>query len=344
MFKKLVYIVLVMSLLLAIIPAAALAQEGDQPQGQEYTIQQDDWLSKLADKYLGNVLAYDAIVEATNEMAAQDPKFAAIENPDLIEPGWVIWIPAATEGPEKGLLATIEERGTLIVGTSADYPPFEAVDEAGNFVGFDMDLIREIGNRMGLNVEIKDMAFDVLIASVQEGKIDTTIAAIQYTPERDEAVDFSVPYNYIFDSFLVAADSDIVIEQAADIAPYMIGVQTGTTHESWVLKNLVEPGLMSEDQLFRYERTEQGALDLEAGRIDVLFINADPARELAETMGVKVALTTRETVQGGQSIAIPEGELGLKAALDAIITQMHEEGYIKELLAKWEIPVPAELE
>jgi polar amino acid transport system substrate-binding protein len=344
MFKKLVYIVLVMSLLLAIIPAAALAQEGDQPQGQEYTIQQDDWLSKLADKYLGNVLAYDAIVEATNEMAAQDPKFTAIENPDLIEPGWVIWIPAATEGPEKGLLATIEERGTLIVGTSADYPPFEAVDEAGNFVGFDMDLIREIGNRMGLNVEIKDMAFDVLIASVQEGKIDATIAAIQYTPERDEAVDFSIPYNYIFDSFLVAADSDIVIEQAADIAPYMVGVQTGTTHESWVLKNLIEPGLMSEDQLFRYERTEQGALDLEAGRIDVLFINADPARELAETMGVKVALTTRETVQGGQSIAIPEGELGLKAALDAIVTQMHEEGYIKELLAKWEIPVPAELE
>ena len=344
MFKKLLYIVLVMSLLLAIVPAAALAQEGDQPQGQEYTIQKDDWLSKLADKYLGNVLAYDAIVEATNEMAASDTKFTAIENPDLIEPGWVIWIPAATEGPEKGLLAAIEERGTLIVGTSADYPPFEAVDEAGNFIGFDMDLIREIGSRLGLNVEIKDMAFDVLIASVQEGKIDATIAAIQYTPERDEAVDFSVPYNFIFDSFVVAKDSDIVIEQAADAAPYMVGVQTGTTHEAWILKNLVEPGLMSDDQLFRYERADQGALDLEAGRIDVLFINADPARELADTMDVEVALTTRETVQGGQSIAIPEGEFGLKAALDAVITQMHEEGYIKNLLAQWEIPVPAELE
>jgi polar amino acid transport system substrate-binding protein len=344
MFKKFVNVVLLISLLLALVPAMALAQEGDQPAGQEYTIQKDDWLSKLADKYLGNVLAYDAIVEATNEMAASDPKFTVIENPDLIEPGWVIWIPAPTAAPEKGYLATIEERGSLIVGTSADYPPFEAVDEAGNFIGFDMDLIREIGSRMGLTVEIKDMAFDVLIASVQEGKIDAAIAAIQYTPERDEAVDFSVPYNYIFDSFLVAADSDIVIEQAADIAPYMVGVQTGTTHEAWVLKNLVEPGLMTEDQLFRYERTEQGALDLEAGRIDVLFINADPARELAETMGVKVALTTRETVQGGQSIAIPDGELGFKAALDEVITQLHEEGFVKELLAKWEIPVPAELE
>jgi polar amino acid transport system substrate-binding protein len=277
-------------------------------------------------------------------MAAKDDKFHVIENPDLIEPGWVIWIPEATAGPAKGYFATIEERGTLIVGTSADYLPFEGVDEQGNFIGFDMDLIREIGSRLGLEVEIKDMAFDVLIAAVQEQKIDAAIAAIQYTPERDEAVDFSVPYNFIFDSFLVEANSDIAINQAADIAPYMIGVQTGTTHESWVLKNLIEPGLMTEDQLFRYERVEQGALDLEAGRIDVLFINADPAKDLAEKMQIKVALTTRETVQGGQSIAIPEGELGFKAELDRVITQLHEEGYIKNLLAQWEIPVPAELE
>lgn len=344
MFKKFINIVLLISLLLALVPAVALAQEGDQPAGQEYTIQKDDWLSKLADKYLGNVLAYDAIVQATNQMAAQDSKFTAIQNPDLIEPGWVIWIPAPTAAPEKGFFAAIEERGTLIVGTSADYPPFEAMDEAGNFIGFDMDLIREIGSRLGLTVDIRDMAFDVLIASVQEGKIDAAIAAIQYTPERDEPVDFSVPYNYIFDSFLVAADSDIVIEKAADIAPYMVGVQTGTTHEVWVMRNLIEPGLMTDGQLFRYERTEQGALDLQAGRIDVLFINADPARELANTMGLKVALTTRETVQGGQSIAIPEGEIGFKAALDTVITQLHEEGFIKELLGKWEIPVPAELQ
>ncbi len=342
MSRKLISLIVMISLLLLLVPTATLAQEGGEMEGQEYTIQKDDWLSKLADKYLGNVLAYDAIVEATNQMAAQDEKFTAIENPDLIEPGWVIWIPAATEGPEQGYLETILERGTLIVGTSADYMPFEGVDEQGNFIGFDMDLIREIGSRMGLEVQINDMAFDVLIAAVQEGKIDAAIAAIQYTPERDEAVDFSVPYNYIYDAFLVAEGSDITINEAADIAPYMVGVQTGTTHESWAMSNLVEPGLMSEDQLFRYERVDQGALDLEAGRIDVLFINADPAADLAEKMGVEVALRTRETVKGGQSIAIPEGEIGFKAELDRIVLQLQEEGVIGDLLQRWEIPVPPE--
>jgi polar amino acid transport system substrate-binding protein len=345
MSKKLISLFMIICLLLLLAPGAALAQDSGQLKGQDYTIQQDDWLSKLADKYLGNVLAYDAIVDATNQMAELQPdKYTMIENPDLIKPGWVIFIPEAAAAPEAGYFATIQERGKLIVGTSADYLPFEGVDENGNFIGFDMDLIREIGSRLGLEVEIVDIAFDVLIASVQENKIDAAIAAIQYTPARDEVVDFSVPYNYYYDSFLVAKDSDIVISKATDIAPYIVGVQTGTTHEAWVLKNLVEPGLMSEDQLFRYERTEQGALDLEAGRIDVLFINADPARDLAEKMGVKIALTTRETVQGGQSIAIPDGELGFKAELDRVITQLQDEGYIKELLAKWEIPVPAELE
>ncbi len=341
MTKKLVYLVLLVSLLVMAVPAVALAQG---PDGQEYTIQKDDWLSKLADKYLGNVLAYDAIVEANNMKAAEDTRFQAIENPDVIEPGWVIWIPAATEAPEAGMLAAIQERGSFIVGTSADYPPFESVDEEGNFVGFDMDLIRAIGEQMGIPVEIKDMGFDVLIAAVQEGKIDATIAAIQYTPERDEAVDFSIPYNYIYDAFLVAADSDIVIEKAADMAPYMVGVQSGTTHESWALKNLVEPGLMSDDQLFRYERADQAALDLEAGRLDVLFINADPAREMEGTMAIKIALTTRETVLGGQSIAIPNGEMGLKAALDAAITALKDDGTLKALLETWEIPVPPEFE
>jgi polar amino acid transport system substrate-binding protein len=338
MIRKLFSLLIVLTLLLLVMPVVALAQGGEM-QGQEYTIQKDDWLSKLADKYLGNVTAYDAIVEATNKMAAQNPeKFHTIDNPDVIEPGWVIWIPEAGAAPEKGYLATIQERGTMVVGTSADYPPYESVDEAGNFVGLDMDLIREIGKRMGVNVDIKDMAFDALIAAVQEGKIDAVIAAMQYSPERDEKVDFSIPYHYQKDAFLVAGGSTIEMKSPMDAAGHSIGVQTGTLQEKWALDNLVQPGLMSEDQLFRYERVDQGALDVAAGRIDMLFINADPAKEMADKMGLKVALVTSETVVGGQSIAIPNGEAGFKAELDGIITQLQNEGFIEQLQQKWNIP------
>jgi polar amino acid transport system substrate-binding protein len=238
---------------------------------------------------------------------------------------------------EEGYLGTIKDRGKLIVGTSADYPPYESVDEAGNFVGFDLDLIREVGKRMGVEVEIKDMAFDALIAAVQEKKVDVVIAAMQSSPERDEKVDFSEPYHYQKDAFLTAADSAIVLNKAMDAAGHSIGVQTGTIQEQWAMENLVPAGT-SEDQIFRYERVDQGALDVKNGRVDILFINADPAAELAKELGIKVALVTDETVIGGQSIALPEGEAALKAEIDRILAELEKEGFIQKLQEQWAIP------
>jgi polar amino acid transport system substrate-binding protein len=242
-----------------------------------------------------------------------------------------------TGSSDEGYLGTIKERGKLVVGTSADYPPYESVDEAGEFVGYDMDLIREIGKRMGVEVEIKDMAFDALIAAVQEKKVDVVIAAMQSSPERDEKVDFTVPYHYQKDAFLVAADSTIVLNKALDAAGHSIGVQTGTIQEQWTLDNLVPAGT-SEDQVFRYERVDQGALDVKAGRIDLLFINADPAAEIAAELGIKVALVTDETVIGGQSIALPEGEKQLQEELNRILGEMESDGSLRALLDTWGIP------
>ena len=67
---------------------------------------------------------------------------------------------------------------TIIVGTSADYPPYEFTDDSGKFVGFDMDLIRAIGKKIGKKVKIVDMGFDTLIAGLQKEKIDVVIAAL----------------------------------------------------------------------------------------------------------------------------------------------------------------------
>ncbi len=245
---------------------------------------------------------------------------------------------AAEPAESESQLDVVQERGTLIVGTSADYPPYESVDEAGNFVGFDMDLIREIGNRLGVEVDIQDMPFDSLIAALQEGKVDAVIAAMQYSPERDEKVDFSIPYHDTKDAFLVNEGSDIQLESPLDAAGYDIAVQTGTIQETWVQENLVDEGLTEPEQVFAYERVDNAALDLSAGRVDILFIVADPAQELADKMGLEVALITTETVSGGQSIAVPEGDTKFKERLDQIITELREDGTVEELQDEWGIP------
>lgn len=104
MTKKLLNLFVIVSILLIGVPVVAAAPP-PQDGGQDYTVVADDWLSKLADKYLGNVLAYPTIVEATNQKAAADSTYATITNPDLIEIGWKIYIPSAAEAEQ--LTATL---------------------------------------------------------------------------------------------------------------------------------------------------------------------------------------------------------------------------------------------
>lgn len=238
---------------------------------------------------------------------------------------------SAPAAEETGLLGKIQERGKIVFGTSADYPPYESIDGSGNFVGFDMDLARAVGEKLGVEVEIQDMPFDTLIAAVQGGKIDAVIAAMQATAERDEMVDFSVPYRMTKDAFLAAGDSTLVMEKSEDAAGKSIGAQTGTVQERWLKEKLVADGLTAADQVFSYERADQGALDVANGRIELLLLDAEPAMELAKTSGLKVLLITESTAEGGKSIAIPNDELALKAAIDAIIEGLIADGTLQKI-------------
>jgi peptide/nickel transport system substrate-binding protein len=96
MSKKLLNLLLVVMMLAVLVPTT-LAAPPAQEEGQDYVVVADDWLSKLADKYLGNPMAYPAIVHYTNQKHAEDASYAEITNPDLIEVGWKIYIPSAAE-------------------------------------------------------------------------------------------------------------------------------------------------------------------------------------------------------------------------------------------------------
>jgi polar amino acid transport system substrate-binding protein len=232
---------------------------------------------------------------------------------------------------DEGLLGQIKERGKIVVGTSADYPPYESIDADGKFVGFDMDMARAIGEKLGVEVEFQDMPFDSLIAAVQEGKIDVVIAAMQATPERDETVDFSMVYRPTKDAFLGAADSTIELATGDDAAGHSIGAQTGTVQEKWVQDQLVGGGLTPADKAFSYERADQGGLDVQNGRIELLLIDAEPAMALAEQLGLKVLLITDSTAAAGKAIAIKQGETALKAELDTIIQGLTDDGTLTKI-------------
>jgi polar amino acid transport system substrate-binding protein len=226
---------------------------------------------------------------------------------------------------------------TLVVGTSADYPPYEFTDATGAFVGFDMDLIRAIGERIGKEVKIVDMGFDTLIAGLQNKKIDVVIAAMQASEKRKEKVDFSISYHAIKDAILVKADAGIKINSVYDIANYKVASQTGTIQEKWIQENLIKTGKLAAENYFSYERVDNAAMDVKAGRVDALLIIADPATSLAEKNGLEIGLITTETVSAGQSLAVTKGNTELLTAINKAIEELKADGTLKKLMDKYKL-------
>ena len=232
-------------------------------------------------------------------------------------------------------LSKIKDAGKIVVGTSADYPPFEFVDEAGITTGFDVELMNEIAKRMGVTVEWTDMPFDSLIAAVQEGKIDASIAAFNYDEERDKTVDFTDAYYTSEDSFVVLEGFTGDLSDPMNLANYKVGAQSGTTQDGWITDNLLTPGLITEDKFMRYERVDQAILDLQAGRIEVLMADYVPAQAyVADFGGLKIVyhgvLST-----GPMNIVIPQGDTALQAEINRILKELQADGFVDELAMKY---------
>ena len=130
-------------------------------------------------------------------------------------------ISCGTKAPTDELDA-IKYTGLIRVGTSADAPPFESLDERGQMVGFDIDLINEIGKRMGVAVEIQNLPYEELIPAVQDGKVDIAIAALNTSVEPDQNIEFTVVY-FKFEDGMAAVQS--VNRPALKSGPLAIAVR-----------------------------------------------------------------------------------------------------------------------
>ncbi|MDD3031949.1 MAG: transporter substrate-binding domain-containing protein, partial [Atribacterota bacterium] len=153
----------------------------------------------------------------------------------------------------------------IVVGTSADWPPFEWIDANNNFVGFDMDIMKIIARVQGYEIEINDIGFDSLIPAIQSGRIDVMAAGATLTPERLEVADASNTYWSGSQGVMVVEDSALNIATAL-AGGNSVGAQRGTTQADWLEENLVGADVDIKVEL--YETNDLGIMDLVNGRID----------------------------------------------------------------------------
>lgn len=133
------------------------------------------------------------------------------------------------------LLKTIQEKGKVVVGMSADYAPYEFhyIDESGKDVigGFDVDIANEIAKKIGVELAIQEMDFDALVAALPAGKIDLVISGMNPTEERAKVVDFSEIYYNSKHGVLVRTEDVDKYKTFSDLEGAKVGAQLGSTQE-----------------------------------------------------------------------------------------------------------------
>jgi polar amino acid transport system substrate-binding protein len=228
----------------------------------------------------------------------------------------------------------IQAAGKIVAGTSADYPPFEFYDSRGRLTGFDIALMNEIGLRLGLPVEYHDIAFESLGSAIFLEQIDTAIAALSVTEEREALVDFSNVYWVGEDGILARKGSGIAdIDELDDLRDLRIGAQRSSVYDDWLHTNLVDTGEIAADQVFVYESAEHAVRDLRQDRLDLIMLDAQPAEAFA--LEGDLTVVGRGLNMQRLAIALPEGAESLKFEIDQVLTDLNNEGFIANLAREY---------
>ena len=237
---------------------------------------------------------------------------------------------SSENGGEEQEVTTLEE-GVLTVGSDIPYPPFE-YREGGELVGLDIDLIKEIGTRLDLEVtddDITDTSFDTIFTQLAGARYDVVVAASTITPEREEEVNFSDPYYNSQQSLTVETGSDIAsIEDLAE--GDVIGVQNGTTGKAYAEENVPE-GV----EIRSFKQGPDGYTALEAGQV-VGVINDEPtALAEIEARGDTLELVERIDTGEAYGIAVDPSNEPLLEAINQALAEMIEDGTYQEIYDRY---------
>ncbi len=249
---------------------------------------------------------------------------------------------AQTTAAEAGETASAEETtpaetkaeaeaagGVLVMATNAEFAPWEYY-EGDKIVGIDPEIAQAIADKLGMTLEIEDMAFDSIIPAVTSGKADFGAAGMTVDEDRMVFVDFTDTYANASQVIIVKETSEIA--GSADLSDKKIGVQLGTTGD------LLATDLAGDDNVERYNKGFEAVQALLQDKIDAVVIDSAPANVFVEqSQGLKVC--DEAMSQEEYAIAVAKGNTELLDKINGALKELKEDGTIDAIMNKY---IPAE--
>lgn len=234
-----------------------------------------------------------------------------------------------TEETTEAAAETEAAGGTLVMATNAEFEPWEYHD-GDSIVGIDVEIAQAIGEKLGMNVEIEDMAFDSIIPAVTSGKADFGAAGMTVTEERLQSVDFTDTYAEASQVIIVKEGSDITGSDG--LVGKKVGVQLGTTGD------LLSTDLVGDENVERYNKGFEAVQALLQDKIDAVVIDGAPAKAFV-SQSEGLVILDEALSQEEYAIAVKKGNTELLDKINAALVELKEDGTIDEIVNKY---IPAE--
>lgn len=217
-----------------------------------------------------------------------------------------------------------EAAGKLVMVTNAEFPPYEYYDN-NEIVGIDVDITRAIADKMGVELDVRDMAFDSLIPAVQSGKADFTAAGMTVNEDRMKNVDFTDTYAEAAQVIIVKEGSEI--KTPDDLMGKKIGVQTGTTGDIYADD-------IEEADVQRFNKGLDAVMSLSQGKIDAVIIDREPSKVFVKE-NAGLAILDEAFTEEEYAIAIKKGNAELLDKMNSAIKELKESGELKKIVDKY---------
>jgi polar amino acid transport system substrate-binding protein len=231
----------------------------------------------------------------------------------------------------------IKDRGTIVVGSLVDYPPFGLLDSKGQPVGYDPDLAKEFADTLGVKLQILPVTSANRIQYLLSGQVDVLFATLGITAERRKVVDFSVPYAGL--EQFVYGDKAIQITDKGGLAGQTIGVTRGTTQDTAVTA-IASPTT----KVQRYDDDAASAQALLSGQVPLLGV-ADLAIAQIDKMAPDRFTKKFSLLQQAQGVVVRKDSPELLAAVNEFLNKKKQNGSLSKLHQQWmKAPLPPFIE
>ena len=244
----------------------------------------------------------------------------------------LVFSPLAAHAEDTSL-TDIQEKGTLVIGTSADFPPYEfhtTIDREDTIVGMDISIVKRIAEDLGVELQIEDMGFDSLLPALESKKVDLVIAGMTPSPERQKSVDFSDIYYRSGQNIVIRESDQSIYTSKESLKGLRIGAQAGSIQEN--LANQIEDA-----EIVKLTHLSDLLLALKTNKLDAIVMEKPNAESHTGSDSSIVTFDGKfntEEAGEGSAIAVRKNSPSLIEAINASLADMEEQDLIEEFMAE----------